>query len=269
MVIIPERWERIVDLVESMGQASVDDIARALDVSAPTVRRDLARLQQRGLISRFHGGARPSARALPGFTITQSRRVNPKEKEAIGRAAAALVQLGSCVVIDGGFTAYQVARHIEVPDVKVITNSLDVAQVLATRRDVTLVMLGGEVLVESGTTVGPTAVAQLAELVADVAFLGANAISIEEGLCADMQLTAETKKAMIRTVREVVVVADHSKLGRSALHRVAPTQALNVLVTDDKADPSVLDSFRAAGVRVIVANTSEENDGQQADRPSL
>lgn len=256
-VIIPERWEKIVELVDRQGRASVDEIARTLGISTPTVRRDLARIQQRGLIKRTRGGAEPSARALPAITLAESRKVNPTEKEAIGRAAVALVLPGDCVMIDGGFTTYQVARHMLASDVKVVTNSLDVAQALASRKDVTLVVLGGELLPVSGTTVGATTVTQLAELVADKAIVGANAFSPEDGLSADTQLTAETKKAMIRNCREVIVVADHTKLGRSALYRVCPVGAVTVLVTDDKADASILEAFREAGVEVTIAVGAE------------
>ena len=87
-VIIPERWEKIIDLVEEQDGASVEEIGRALDISAPTVRRDLARIQQRGLIDRTRGGAAPSSGSRLGLTLAESRRVNPAEKELIGRVAA-------------------------------------------------------------------------------------------------------------------------------------------------------------------------------------
>ncbi len=258
-VIIPERWEKIIDLVEEHDGASVEEIARALDISAPTVRRDLARIQQRGLIDRTRGGAAPSSGSRLGLTLAESRRVNPAEKELIGRVAAELIENGDCVMIDGGFTTYQLARHIQASDVKIITNSFDVAQAVAGRKDLALVLLGGELLPVSGTTVGPATEKQVLELSANRAFLGANAISLEEGLSADRQLTAQTKKAMISNSRELVVVADHSKLGRSAIYRVAAIEAVSTLVTDDKADESILDEFRSAGVEVIVAS------GQNAD----
>jgi len=263
-VIIPERWERLIDLIEERGRASVEEIARELSVSMPTVRRDLARIHGKGLIRRTRGGAERSEAALRRLTLMDSSRVNTDAKEAIGRAAAELIQPGECVMIDGGFTTYQVARHIQASDLKVVTNSFDVAQALAGKRGVKIVMLGGEMLVDSGTTVGPTTERQLGELVGDRAFLGANAISPAFGLCADIQHTAETKKAMISDVREVVVVADHSKLGKSALHRVAPIEAVSVLVTDDGADEDLIEAFRSAGVAVVIVGTQDTSGGSSS-----
>ncbi|MFH1568583.1 MAG: DeoR/GlpR family DNA-binding transcription regulator [Gemmatimonadota bacterium] len=256
-VIIPERWERIMDLVQDQGRVSVDEIARALGISPPTVRRDLARIQERGLIRRTWGGAEPSPGAHPGITLADSRRVNPAEKTLIGGVAAGLVRPGDSILIDGGLTTYELARQMAAEEVTVLTNSLDVARVVAGRRDARLVVLGGQLLAASGTLVGPATQRHLAGLLADKAFLGANAVSPEAGLCADIEATAETKRAMIAAAREVIVLADHSKLGRSALYRVAPAEGIATLVTDDRADEAALEAFRAAGVEVIVAAAAD------------
>ncbi len=255
-IIIPERWEKIIEMVDEKGGVSVEEIAQELSVSLPTVRRDLARIQQRGLIERRRGGASPAIKSRIAPTIAESRKVNPIEKELIGGVAAELVENGDAVMIDGGFTTYQVARHINAANVKVVTNSFDVAQAVVGRRDISLVILGGEMLNDSGTTVGPAAEMQIRELSADKAFLGINAISPEDGLGTDRALTAQTKKAMIERSREVIVVADHSKLGRSALYKVAPLDVVSTLITDDQADPTILEAFRAAGVEVIVASAN-------------
>lgn len=252
-VMIPERWDRIIGLVQNQGRASVEEIAQALGISPPTVRRDLARIEARGLIRRTWGGAAPARALPPGITLAESRRVHPAAKAQIGRVAAALVAPGDCILLDGGFTTHELARQLDTDDVTVVTNSLDVARLVAARRESRLVVLGGQLLVESGTLVGPATQRQLADLVADRAFLGANAISPEAGLCADIELTAETKRAMVAAARQVVVVADHSKLGRSALYRVAPVESISALVTDDRADTAILEAFRAVGVEVIVA----------------
>lgn len=148
-IIIPERWERIIDLVERQGSATVERIGQVLGISPATVRRDLARIQQRGLIERTRGGAAPSQRMPIGPTLAESRRINPAEKELLGRTAAELVEAGDTVTIDGGFTTFQLARHIAVTDLRVVTNSFDVLQALVGRPGITLMMIGGELLAES------------------------------------------------------------------------------------------------------------------------
>jgi len=251
--LIPDRWEKILEMVAERGEASVDDISQSLGISFPTARRDLAQLSDRGLISRTRGGAAPAPGVRVGSTLAESRRVNPAEKELIGRAAARMIEPGDCVMIDGGFTTYQVARHITARDVTVITNSLDVANALAGRPAIMLVVLGGELLAVSGTTVGPATERQALEMVADKAFLGANAISVRDGLCSDNQLTTATKRAMIERSKRVIVVADYSKLGGSALYRVAPIERINSVISDDRADPNEVEQLREAGVDVLVA----------------
>lgn len=253
-ILIPERWEKIIEMVEVRDGASVEEIAGMLAISPATVRRDLDRIQQRGLIERTHGGAAPSQHRSLGLTLAESRRINPAEKEIVGRAAAELIEPDDTLMFDGGFTTFQAARNIRAQGVRVITNSFDVAQAVLGQRDVKLVLLGGELLPASGTTVGPTVVAQAGNLNADKAFVGANAFSVEGGLSSNDQLTAQTKRAMIERSREVIVVADHTKLGRAELYHVAPISAITTLVTDDKADEGVLDAFREAGLEVVVAS---------------
>lgn len=259
-VVIPERWERIIDLVEERGGASIELIAQTLGVSDATARRDLVRIYERGLIERTRGGAAPARQVRVGRTLSESRRINPVEKESIGRAAAELVEQGDTVMIDGGFTTYQAARRFHVSGLSVVTNSFDVAQALAGRQDGTLIIIGGELNPVSGTTVGPLTEHQILELAADKAILGADAVSPEDGLTSPKSFSAQTKRAMIDRSKRLIVVADYTKLGRSTLYRVAPVGAISTLVTDDKADHAVVDAFRAAGVEVIVAKRENEGD---------
>jgi DeoR/GlpR family transcriptional regulator of sugar metabolism len=158
------------------------------------------------------------------------------------------------VMIDGGFTTFQVSCNIKATNVRVITNSFDVAQEVARQKDCRLVILGGELLPASGTTLGAATEEQARGLNADKAFIGANALSLEGGLSSDDQRTARTKKAMIERAVEVIVVADHSKLGMLELYHVAPLSAISTLVTDDGADEGMLAGFREAGVEVIIAS---------------
>jgi DeoR family transcriptional regulator, fructose operon transcriptional repressor len=256
-VLIPERWEKIVELVEDNDGASVESISQLLGISPATVRRDLARIEQRGLLERTRGGAAPTRGRRPGVTLAESRRANRAEKDLIGRSAARLIRPGDVVMIDGGFTTFQVACHIDAADVRVITNSLDVAQAVAGRQGLGLVILGGELLTASGTTVGAAMESQARGLNADKAFIGANALSLDSGLSSDDQRTAQTKRAMIERAAEVIVVADHTKLGTLELYQVAPLSAIGTLVTDDRADEGILAGFREAGIEVIIASADE------------
>jgi len=253
-VSIPERWEQIIKFVQARGIAEVSDIAHELDVSVVTVRRDLTRIEQRGLIRRTHGGARAADGVNVGQTLIDSLQTNAIEKLHIGRCAAQLVKAGDSIMIDGGATALQVARHLDRPNVTVVTTSLDIVRELSLRPDIRLVVIGGEVSSDSATTTGPSAKEQILGLSANKAILGADAIWPGQGLSAPNALTAENKKAMVLRCREVIVVADHTKLGRTALYRVAHPEKITTLVTDWRTPPEMVDAFRSSGVRVIIAS---------------
>jgi DeoR family transcriptional regulator, fructose operon transcriptional repressor len=251
--MVPDRWERIIELIEQHDGASVEQISSNLGLSPATVRRDLAHIHERGFITRTRGGAKPNLRIRVGFTIAESRKLNPREKELIGKAAARLVEAGDTVMMDGGFTTYQVALHIGVVGITVVTNSLDVCQAILGREGVTCVLVGGEVSPSTGSANGPITEQQLLQMNADKAIIGADVLSPEEGLSSPHPLTAQSKSAMVKSSHELIVVADHSKLGRFALYKVAPVERISTVVTDHKADPAVIGKLRDAGVRVIVA----------------
>ena len=255
-VLIPERWERIIQLVEKQGGATIEEIAQTINISPATVRRDLTHIHERGLIERKRGGAVPGSHLSTGPTLAESRTINPGEKILIGRTAANFIMDHDLVLLDGGFTACQVARHMTASNVTVITNSLDVIQTLISREDITLIMAGGEISRVTGTTLGPSAESLFSQLSVGKTILGADALSPEEGLCCPVWAAAQTKKAMVACARELIVVADHSKLGGFALHRVAPVTAITTLVTDDQSDPKMLDEFRHVGIEVIIASES-------------
>lgn len=258
--LLPDRWEQIINLVERQGSATVEQIASALGVSPATVRRDLTQIEERGLIKRTRGGAEPSPQVRFDRTLAESRGEYPELKEFIGAAAAELVEPGDTLMIDGGFTTYQVARHLVGKDLTVVTNSFDVTQALVDSESVSLVLIGGELNITSGTTVGPLTESQIAQLRADKAILGANGLTAEAGLTSPNPFTAQTKRAMIAASREVIIVADHTKLGRIALYAVAPIGAICTLVTDDKANPELIDAIRSAGVEVVIVSPGAHSD---------
>lgn len=257
--ILPERWEQILAMVAQHGGATVEQIGLTLGISEATVRRDLARIEARGLITRTRGGASPLQHLPAGPTIAESRHINPEAKARIGRAAARLIQAGDTVILDGGFTTYQVARCLNAQPVAVITNSIDVVQALLPKAETRIILIGGEVSRTSGTAVGPQADLQLAQLQAAKAIVGADALSLEAGLCSPDPQTAQTKRAMASCARELIVVADHTKLGKYATYKATPLESITTLVTDSQADPEILEAFKRAGLEIILAERHDEH----------
>jgi DeoR/GlpR family transcriptional regulator of sugar metabolism len=230
-----QRQQLIVEEVRRRGAIRVSELTDLLGVSDMTIRRDLDALSAAGLVEKVHGGAtapgRPSAHE-PGFEAKSHRQL--EEKEAVGRAAAQLVEPGRAVGLTAGTTTWRLAHHVlDVPDLTVVTNSIRVANVLdrESRPDRTVVLTGG-VRTPSDALVGPVAVATLKSLHIDVVFLGVHGIADDAGFTTPNLLEAETNQAFVASAERLVVVADSTKWGVRGLCRIAPLDDADVLVTD-------------------------------------
>jgi DeoR/GlpR family transcriptional regulator of sugar metabolism len=210
-------------------------LTELFDVSDMTIRRDLDALAASGLVDKVHGGATarggPSTHE-PGFEAKSHRQL--AEKEAIAQAASTLVEPGQAIGLTAGTTTWRLAHYIvDVPDLTVVTNSLQVANVLHRERrpDLTVVLTGG-VRTPSDALVGPVAVATLRSLHVDLVFAGVHGMSEDAGFTTPNLLEAETNEALIAAAARVVVVADHTKWGVRGLSRIASLEQADVLVSD-------------------------------------
>jgi DeoR/GlpR family transcriptional regulator of sugar metabolism len=230
-----QRQELIAEEIKRRGAVRVAELTQLLGVSDMTIRRDLDVLAGSGLIDKVHGGAtarRSHSTDEPGFETKSERQF--KEKEAIAAAAAALVEPGQAIALGAGTTTWRLAHHLlDAPDLTVVTNSMQIADVLhrSKRSDLTVVLCGG-VRTPSDALVGPVAVTALRSLHVDVLFTGAHGITADAGLTTPNLLEAETNRALIACAARVVVVADHTKWGVRGLSRFARLQDASTLITD-------------------------------------
>ncbi len=231
------RRAEILDLLTRNGFLDVPSLQREFGRSEATIRRDLEQLQREGRLRRTHGGA-----VLEGFRerpLTTKVTERVAEKEAIARAAVQMVPDGAAVGIVGGTTTQQVARALATRrDLTVVTNALNIAIELASN-EVHVIVTGGELRKETFELVGPIAEPAANQLHMDLIFVGVDGISVDGGL---------TDRA-----NEVVVVADHTKLGRKTFARIAPLDVVHTLITDEKADTTVVRELERAGIRVVLA----------------
>ncbi|EYR64700.1 D-beta-D-heptose 1-phosphate adenosyltransferase [Actinotalea ferrariae CF5-4] len=249
-----ERQQQILDVARANGRVEVKDLADQLDVTPETVRRDLTVLERHGLVRRVHGGAIPVERL--GFEpgISDREQVLAGEKERIAKRALDELPAGGSVLIDAGTTTVRLAEMLpQDRELTVITHALPVAMVLATRPGITLHLVGGTVRGRTLAAVGPWALRDLADIHADVAVLGTNGLTVEHGLTTPDLAEAAVKQAIIAASHRVVVLADHTKLGRVDLARVAPLAAVDTLVTDSGVDAAVAAEVEEAGVRVVLS----------------
>ena len=245
-----DRSSRLIHRLREDGRASVATLARDLGVTPSTIRRDLARLADDGALVRTYGGA-----ALPAASAAPRRRDPAAEaKRAIAAAAATLVEEGQTIAISSGSTTLALARQLVDRRLTVITNALDVASVLLDRDGIELVILGGVVRPRMHSMLGHLAELALRELRADTLFMGIGALDPDRGLMNDSIPEILTDRALRRSARTCVVLADASKFSGVAPAFVFGLKEVDTVVTDAGADPADIVALRARGVRVVVAS---------------
>jgi DeoR family fructose operon transcriptional repressor len=249
-----ERQGEIARQARAAGRVDVAELATEFAVSLETIRRDLTSLERSGVVRRVHGGAIPAERLRhePALAVRASSRT--EEKRRIAEAALGELEGAETVLLDAGSTTAQLADLLPVGrSLTIVTNALPIALSLAGRSDLTVHVLGGRVRQRTQATVDHVALQGLADISVDVAFLGANGISVERGLTTADPSEAAVKRAMVASARRVVVLADASKVGDDQFARFARLDEVETLVIDNAIDPRVAASFEAAGPRVVLA----------------
>jgi DeoR/GlpR family transcriptional regulator of sugar metabolism len=243
------------DLISRRGFATLEDLITAVGASESTIRRDLDALDREGVVKRTHGGAvvASDARSLPSFDdrITEA----PLEKQAIGRATAELIADGETVLLDGGTTTLEVARALLNRPVQVVTNSLPIASLLASSPATDLILIGGYVYPKTGVALGPLAIQSLASIRVRKVVMGAGGL-VAEGVYNQNSLLVETERAMMECGQEVVIVADATKFGRSALTWLCDLSAIHRVITDSRLSVDTRRMIESKGVQLAIAATS-------------
>ncbi len=252
----PERQEAIAGLVARQGRVSVSEIAGSFGVTTETVRRDLAQLERAGLLRRVHGGAVPTAALVSAEPALADRdSASAPQKERIARAALELLPAtGGSLLLDAGTTTGRLAALLPTDRrLLVVTHAVPLAARLAGVTGIDLHVVGGTVRGATQAAVGAEALRTLADLRVDVAYVGTNALLPSWGLSTPNAEEAAVKRALVAAGRQVVVLADSSKIGAEQLHRFAPLEDVDVLVTDDGVPGPVVRTLEDAGVDVVIA----------------
>mgnify|MGYP001047335407 CR=1 FL=1 len=249
-----ERREEILTLAADVGLANVEDLAQRFGVTASTIRRDLAHLSDDGRLARTYGGA-ISTSHLPEASLLQRRSEALDAKRAITAWAANEIERGESVFLDAGSTTALLARELSTRNFSatVTTSSLPVVTQLSTSTSLTVQCLGGRLRPLSGAFVGPLAEASLDRMSFDRAFISADGVTVDRGLCeAELEQT-RFKEIVARRTRSLYVLAHAEKLGHAPFDAWARLDLPWTLVTDESAPEAVLAEFRAAGITVVVA----------------
>jgi DeoR family transcriptional regulator, fructose operon transcriptional repressor len=256
-VIVEERRQKVLELINERGYVALAELAKTLNASESTIRRDLDYWDQHGLVKRTHGGAmfRADAQGMPALEERTSREID--EKRQIAHAAALRIQNGDSVLIDGGTTTLELARSLVDRPLQIVTNSLPIAQMFASSRATDLVILGGYVYPRTGVALGPLTIRMLEDIHVHQAIMGVGGIT-PEGLFNSNLLLVETERAMMRAADEVVVLADHTKIGQKALAFLCGLTDIDTLIVDRGIEAQQRGLIEKAAVRLIVAGEPEE-----------
>jgi DeoR/GlpR family transcriptional regulator of sugar metabolism len=229
---------------------ALSDLAEAVRASESTVRRDLEHLDRSGQIRRTRGGAAYIGESLSGFD--DRRQKAAIEKQQIGRKAAELIESGETVLLDGGTTTLEVARHLPGKSLQVVTNSLPIVNLLVGAPDIELVFLGGYLYPKTGVALGALTTAALKSIHVRRVVMSAGGIT-EAGLFNSNSLLVEAERQMLEAADEVIVVADHTKLGHSELAHLCGLDRIRRLVVDSGITEDWKKRLTTHGVDVVVA----------------
>jgi len=250
----PERQKQILFLLSKQGRLSVAEIVEQFSVSEATARRDLESLSSEGKVQRVHGGAIAVEQAPPELPILERENEQTNEKVCVGRVAAELIADNESVFLGSGTTVLEVAKNLrDRKNLTVITNSLPVLNALAGLKEITVISLGGQLRDSELSFIGHITEQALAEIRVDKVVMGTRGISLEHGLTNDYLQETLTDRAILKIGREVIIVADHTKVKRVSTVLLAPLDTVHVFVTNEQADSKFIQSLKKQHIKVVLA----------------
>lgn len=254
-MLVAERAEKIVQLVNERGSIRVSELSEIFEVTEETIRRDLDKLEQAGRLRRSHGGAIRVQEHQSEIPYSEREVTRMKEKQMMAIKAASMVQPRDRILLDASSSAWYLAAALPDMPLTVLTNSIKVSLELATKDKIEVVCTGGILTRRSLSYVGPLAEQALEQYYVNKAFLSCKGVHLERGLTESNELHARLKQKMIGMADEVILLADSSKFGQQDFAQVTSLHEVQMLVTDDQADPSLLRTIQDRfNIQVIQAH---------------
>ncbi|MEM5528529.1 DeoR/GlpR family DNA-binding transcription regulator [Gammaproteobacteria bacterium AS21] len=249
-----ERHQRILSLLSNNQLVSANDLAGLLEVSRETVRRDLLELEKKGFVNRVHGGAvLPNKEHEAPFENRRDKQIRAKQN--IARKAVTLIPPGSSIMVDAGTTTSAFGQALaQLSGIMVITNSIDIAQTIKTSgSDIELVLLGGHMISDVPATYGELTLSEIARFNVDLAVIAPVAVHVDQGAFSFALQEAEIARTMIAQARENIILCDQTKLGTTSRVRIAQTNDINNIVTDNLVSADQVALFSHTNTQLIIA----------------
>jgi len=247
-----KRRTEILNLLNDRGKVSVNELSDRFGISVVSIRNDLAHLEKKGLLIKTRGGAIKSQPVNFDLSLNQKLKINYAEKQRIGKKAIEFVKNGDSIVIDSGSTTLEVAKNLEDFDINLITNSLPIADICADFNNVDVIIPGGELRPEMRSLIGPITVKTIGEFHCDIAFIGADCISVDSGIFTPLISEAAVSRAMIKIAKKVIVVVDSSKFSRKSLAKISSLNFVDLIITDNNIKEDDLNALKSSGIEIIL-----------------
>lgn len=251
-MLTPQRKAYILKVLKDQGQVIAKEISEELELSEDTIRRDLRELAAEGKLQRVHGGALPASPAVGDFAVRQ--QIAPDGKVAVGRAAAALVRPGQVVILDGGTTTLQLAKHLPLDlHATVVTHSPTIAVALQQHPTIEVIMIGGRLFKHSVVAVGAAAVDAISRIRADVYFMGVTGIHPQAGLSTGDMEEAHIKRALSAAAAETHVLVTAEKVNAASPFVIAALADIDGVIVESSVPKTTIAAYKKLGLTVVRA----------------
>jgi DeoR/GlpR family transcriptional regulator of sugar metabolism len=257
-----QRRELIIRHIRERGRIQVAELMDEFGLTDTSIRRDLSILESKGVIRRVHGGAVSTSEGLHIALLAERKIHFEAQKRRIGAIAAEYIQPRDVLLMDTGTSVLQVARNIPESirhqgTLRIATNSTLLLDEIGSWATPNLLLLGGIFLPEHWATVGPEVLTSLQQITANRAFLGCDGLTLNGGITSAHPLIAQTGREMANRAEQVIVLADHSKLGRAGFVPIMPIDKIDILITDSSATEQMIESLRERDIQVVVVSVQD------------
>jgi len=247
------RRKMILEMLENKGKVRNSDLAKVFNVSTVTIRNDLEKLEEKGLLIRTRGGGIKSDRVRIDYQLNYESNLHLKEKQAIGKKAAELVKENDTIIIDSGTTTLELARNLAgYQNLTIITNALNIASQFLNNININVIMPGGNLRYSTLSMIGPIAEEGIRNLYCDKIFIGVNGIDSRYGISTTHLEDASLNRLMIESSKEVIILTDSSKFLKRSFSLIAPINKIHTVITDSRIPDDEHSRLINAGINVVL-----------------
>jgi len=248
------RHDSIIKLLDQYEKVEITELSRIHEVSEMTIRRDLSSLEEQGILERIKGGAIQIKRLTTEASFEKKKLLMKEEKSAIGKALPQFIENNDTVFIAGGTTVLQAAMNLNKLSLRIISNNPALESIYLDNSN--LIILGGEFRHETHCIVGEQAINMVSQIFANKAIIGVDGVSIKYGLTNNFSFVEAGlyRKMIEHTHGKVIVVADHTKIGKVAAFSIAPIENIDILITTKGFPEEYVDELAAKGITIVISN---------------